>query len=165
MKDHDIELSELEILQMKKSTFKRVIDSKIREASRKYLTQLRNKHSKSSGLQTYKLQAYLTTNELSTDEKQLLFQLRTRTFNCKANYKNQYGDNISCILCGSEDNQLHLLLCSRTTAGVNTDSVAYEDIFGTLEKQVRVTKVMKKVTRNRKIILESSSILGSQVHL
>ena len=131
----------------------------------KYLTELRNKHSKSSGLQTYKLQAYLTTNELSTDEKQLLFQLRTRTFNCKANYKNQYGDNITCILCGSEDNQKHLLFCSRITAGVNTDeSVSYDDIFGVLDKQVRVAKVLKKVTRNRKIILENSSILGSQVH-
>ena len=164
MKEHDIDLSELEISTMKKSTFKRVIDSKIREASRKYLFELRNKHTKSSGLQTYKLQAYLTTNELSTDEKQLLFQLRTRTFNCKANYKNQYGDNITCILCGSEDNQKHLLFCSRITAGVNTESVSYDDIFGVLDKQVRVVKVLKKVTRNRKIILENSSILGSQVH-
>ena len=165
MKEHDIDMSELEISKMKKSNFKHIIDAKIREASRKYLIQLRNKHSKSSGLQTYKMQAYLTTNELSTDEKQLLFQLRTRTFNCKANYKSQYGDNITCIICGSEDNQTHLLLCSRTTAGVNTDNVRYEDIFGILDKQVRVAKVLKKVIRNRKIILENSSIPGSQVHL
>ena len=41
MKENEIELTELEISQMKKSTFKGVVDYKIREASRKYLTQLR----------------------------------------------------------------------------------------------------------------------------
>ena len=165
LNEHEIELSELEISNMKKNTFKRIVNSKLRESSRKYLGQLKDKHSKSSGLQSYKLQTYLTTNELTTNEKQLLFQLRTRTFNCKANFKSQYGDNLSCLLCDAEDNQSHLLLCSRTTVGVSLDGIAYNDIFGTIEKQVKVTKALSKVTRNRKILLENSSILGSQAHL
>ena len=115
LKEYDIELTELEISTMKKSTYKQLVDSKIREASRKYLFQLKNKHSKSNGLQSYKLQTYLTTNRLTTEEKKLLFQLRTRTYNCKANFKTQYGENITCLICGTEDNQQHLLLCSRTT--------------------------------------------------
>ena len=133
----------------------------MREAARIYLTQLKDKHSKSNGLQSYKLQQYLTSDELTTEEKQLLFKLRTRTYNCKANFKNQYGQNISCLICGSEDTQHHLLICSRTTAGVGINGVTYSDIFGTLRNQVKVTKVLMKVTRNRKIILENSSLLGS----
>ena len=163
--EYDIGLSESEISMMKKSSFKRLVDSKVREASRKYLTQLRNKHSKSNGLQTYKLQTYLTSNALTTEEKQLLFKLLTRTYSCKANFKNQYGQNITCSICGSEDKQQHLLFCSRTTAGVDIDGETYNDIFGILKKQVKVTKVLMKVTRNREIIIENSSISGSQVHL
>ena len=165
MKVCDIELSEAEILRMKKSKFKQLVATKVREASRKYLTELKNKHSKSINLDTYKLQTYLTSNELTTDEKQLLFHLRTRSFHCKANYKNQYGLNLACFICGLEDNQQHLLFCSRTTAGVNIDGVAHSDIFSIIEKQVNVAKILKKVTRNRKFILENSSIHGSQAHL
>ena len=163
--EYDINLSESEISMSKKSTFKRLIDSKVREASRKYLTQLKNKHSKSNGLTTYKLQTYLTSNALTTEKKQLLFKPRTRTYNCKANFRNQYGQNINCSICGFEDNQQHLLFCSRTTANVDIDGVTYSDIFGTLQKQVKVIKFLMKVTRNRKIIIENSFIMGSQVHL
>ena len=165
LKEYDIDLSEHEISTMRKSTFKHLVDMKIREASRKHLFQLKSKHSKSNGLQTYKLQSYLTSNELSTDEKKLLFQLRTRTYNCKANFKNQFGLNITCLICGSEDNQQHLLFCSRTTEDVDISGVTYGDIFGILKKQVKAAKVLMKVTRNRKLILESSSITGSQAHL
>ena len=120
--EYDINLSESEISMSKKSTFKRLIDSKVREASRKYLTQLKNKHSKSIGLTTYKLQ---TSNALTTEERQLLFKIRTRTYNCKANFKKQYGQNINCSICGFEDNQQHLLFCSRTTEDVDIVGVTH----------------------------------------
>ena len=166
MKAVNINLSESEIRSMKKSKFKRIVNINIRESARKYLIKLKNKHSKSDGLsEDYKMQKYLISSELSTEEKQLLFHLRTRTFECRAIYSNQYGEDLACSICGGVDDQQHLLLCSRTTTGVDIGGVQYCDIFGPLEKQVKVVKILRKVIQNRTIIKKNSSNLGSQVHL
>ena len=61
---------------MKKNKFKNLVNANIREIARKYLIQLKNKHSKSSGLsEDFKMQKYPTSSKLTTDEKQLLFHL------------------------------------------------------------------------------------------
>ena len=74
----DIKLSESEIEQRKKSKFKNLVSKQVRELARQYLIKLKKKHSKSAGLsEDYSLQNYLASNELTTDEKQLLFQFRT----------------------------------------------------------------------------------------
>ena len=98
---------------------------------------LKNKHSKCEGLsESGKMQNYLTSSKLTTEEKQLLFQLRTRSYDCKANYKNLYKNQLACSICGEEDNQPHLLSCIRTTQGLDLKNVQYSDIFGTIEQQV-----------------------------
>ena len=107
------------------------------------------------------MQQYLTSTELTTDEKQLMFHLCTRTFPCKANYSNQYGPDPACSICDGVDDQQHLLLCRRTTIGVDLEGVVYSDIFGALEKQIKAAKIFKKVIRNRTTILENSSNPGS----
>ena len=57
----DIQLSEEEISTMSKFKFKKLVDSRIREKSVEYLTELQIKHSKSLYLhQGPKMQAYLT---------------------------------------------------------------------------------------------------------
>ena len=56
------------------------------------------------------------------------------------------------------DDQQHLLLCRRTTIGVDLEGVVYSDIFGALEKQIKAAKIFKKVIRNRTTILENSSM-------
>jgi hypothetical protein len=161
----EIDLNEEEICCMKKLQFKKLLNSKIHEASRKYLLSLKRKHSKSDGLSdTPEMQKYLSSTQLRLDEKQLLFQLRTRTYTCRANYKTQYGSNLACLICMEEDNQQHLLLCKKTTLGVDLEGVQYEDIFSSIEKQVKIAKLLKKITSNRELILKKSSTTGSQAH-
>ena len=150
----DIKLDESEISVMKKSTFKQLVMKKVREVAKQYLVTLKAKHSKSDGLsEEYSLQGYLTTDALTTEEKQLLFQFRTRTFPCKTNYKKQHEPNLSCTLCQEEDSPEHLLQCSRITTSIDTSGVCYSDIFGSTAQQIRVTKVLRKVTLNRKKLL------------
>ena len=103
--DLKIHHSEDEIMKMKKNAFKSLVSEKIRAASTKYLCDLKSKHSKSSGLKVRNdIQSYLTTTHLSTQEKQVLFKLRTRSFNCKGNYANQYESTI-CNFCDDADYQ------------------------------------------------------------
>ena len=161
----DIDLDESEICSMKKLKFKKFLKTKIKEAGLKYLSTLKNKHTKSKGLSvTCQMQSYLISSKLSLSEKQLLFQFRTRTYNCRANYKTQYGLNLACLICAEEDNQIHLLQCKKTTLGVDLEGVQYSDIFSSIEKQVKIAKVLKKITSNREIIMKTSSITGSQAH-
>ena len=161
----NISLDEKDLLLMKKSQFKKFLSSKINEAAQKYLLTLKNKHSKSDGLRVNsEMQTYLTSTELTLSEKQLLFLLRTRSYKCKANYKTQYEPNLACLICSEEDNQPHLLLCKKTTIGVDIEDVQYSDIFSSLEKQVKVTKILKKIISNRELILKKPSFTGSQAH-
>ena len=151
LKSIDINLGEAEISDMKKSTFKKLVSEKIRESARIYLANLQSKHSKSKGLRfSNGMQPYLTTVELSTKEKQLLFSLRTNTFDCKSNFSYKYGPNIECSKCKKPDTQEHLLLCEETTSGLSLDGIRYSDIFGNLKDQVRVTKIIKEIADRRK---------------
>ena len=161
----DIDKDESEISAMTKLKFKKYLNIKIKDAAQKYLSSLKNKHTKSEGLSvTDQMQSYLISSKLSLSEKQLMFQFRTRTYRCRANYKNQYGSNLACLICGEEDDQIHLLQCKKTTVGVDLDGVQYCDIFSSIDKQVKIGKVLKKITSNREIIMKTSSTTGSQVH-
>ena len=150
---------------MKKLKFKSYLNTKIKEAGLKYLLTLKNKHTKSDNLcVASQMQSYLISNKLSLSEKQLLFKFRTRTYNCRANYKTQYGSNLACLIFAEEDTQIHLLQWKKTAIGVELEGVQYSDIFSSIEKQVRITKVLKKITSNRETIMKKSSITGSQAH-
>ena len=157
LKDLDIHQTEDEIMKMKKNVFKTLVSEKIRAAATKYLCDLRNKHSKTSGLKVSNdIQKYLTTTHLSTHEKQILFKLRTRSFNCKGNYSNQY-QSLICNFCDNPDYQEHLLNCKSTTKGIDLNGIKYSDIFGKLPEQIKIAKVMKKIsdTRDRLTMLPS----------
>ena len=83
----DIKNTEEEIMTMKKQTFKSLVNEKIKVKAFEYLAGLHMKHSKFRYLcQEQGMQEYLTSNELSTREKQLLFRLRSRTTPNKTNY-------------------------------------------------------------------------------
>ena len=56
---------------------------------------------------------YLRSNELSTEKKRLLFSMRCRVNEIKCNYKSKYKNDMSCLLCSSNDDEseIHLLQC------------------------------------------------------
>ena len=165
LKQLNISYNENEIAQMKKQTFKTLVSRKIRELSNQFLYKLKQKHSKSKNLTlSNSIKAYLTTDKLSIEEKQLLFKLRTNMFDCKANFKYKYQQNLECSICYRIDNQQHLLNCERTIVGIDLDDVKYSDIFGSISQQIKVAKIMKKVITKRKQLLQETSTNGSQAH-
>ena len=85
------------------------------------------------------MKEYLSSDKLMLKDKQLLFNLRTRMFHVKCNYRRMYEGNLLCLLCDtkSEETQEHLLLCPSILSEVVVDkSVEYMDIFGPLKKQI-----------------------------
>ena len=72
-KELDIGLSENEIKCMKKYKFKKLIKKKLYEKAREYLFKLKDKHSKTENLTSYSFQKYLSSQELSIQEKSCCF--------------------------------------------------------------------------------------------
>ena len=159
-----IELTELEISSMSKYQFKHLVRTQVSALARQYLTNLKDKHSKSAGLSNTfdKMQDYLTSDDLTTEEKQLLFKFRTRTYPCKTNFKNLYQPDLSCSICLEEDSPEHLLSC--TNKGIDTSGLQYSDIFGNIKQQTRIIRVLKQITVNRNLLLNEIPTNGSQAH-
>ena len=93
---------------------------------------------------------------MSTQEKQVLFKLRTRSFDCKANYPNKFN-SLQCDFCEQIDYQDHLLDCIASTEGLNTQGIKYSDIFGNIAQQIKVAKVMRQIADKRKSLHNTPS--------
>ena len=153
-----IELSENEIANMKQITFKKLVNQKIQELSLSYLITLKNKHSKSEHLRaSYDMQPYLRNNNISIEEKKLMFRIKNRLIDVKMNFKKKYNDLVECRLCGApEESQPHLVECSQILADANIrlslNNYTYSDIFSTHEAtQTHMIKTWKQIMNKWKI--------------
>ena len=109
------------------------------------------------------MQEYLSSENLTKKEKILLFKLRVRMTQLKANFSSMHKNNMQCDLCQEEDSiesQTHLLQCSFLTNHEDLKhdikTIKYEDIYDNLDAQVKAVKVWRKImkTRNLKLNLK-----------
>ena len=115
-----------EISSMKKSKFRKLVYSQLREVARDYLISLKLSHSKLDNMKNdFKMQEYLCSENLSTQQKQILFMLQTRMIEVKANFSEKFNNVLTCHFCTEEESQPHLLLCSEITEGIDTSEVQY----------------------------------------
>ena len=92
---------------------------------------------------------------MSTKEKQLLFQLRTRTTPTRANYKSQFKFDLTCPLCKdqtSEQTDAHLLDCSGVAKILpvknELEKIRHDMIFNASEEQTKIVKIYKEIFRS-----------------
>ena len=103
---------------------------------------MKKSHSKSEYLNCSELKTakYLEDPSFNTKQKQLLFKLRSRTLDVKANFRGQNCD-IICNSCGLfPETQSHLLQCPQLVTRVSylcgqTSKLNEMDIYGSTEKQ------------------------------
>ena len=163
MDDIGLDLEESDIKNMKKHKFKQLVNEKIRESAHSYLILKKESLSKLNNLSSaYYLKDYLKTDRLTTAEKQLLFNLRTRMVPVKCNYSAMYEDDLSCQLCDTNANesQEHLLFCPSLADSVQSYQattavhIQYMDIFHeNLEKQISAVKLWSILLKLRRIKL------------
>ena len=156
-----IEYSEMNIKNMKKEYFKKLLKSKLHEKAFQFLSQYKEKHSKTKNLKTYSFQTYLKSEKISTKEKKLLFSLRTRSIDVKTNYKNKHKFNMICLLCkdeNDEESEIHLLKCVKIIEKIghkaNLADARYENIFSeNIEDQLAITKTFDLVFKTKSILI------------
>ena len=91
---------------------------------------------------------YLKTEKLTVEEKRLLFSMKNRRVNVKTNFENNLS-NLSCKLCkmnGENECEIHILECEKIKSKNNMQE-QMKDIFVTIEKQIVVIKVWKRLSR------------------
>ena len=172
LEECDIKLSDEQIRCMKKERFKSLVLIKIKTLAKKYLISRRGSKSENLKHVNY-MKEYLKSPHLNTEEKRLLFALKTRGVNVKTNFKNMFSKtNMSCRLCKSneEESEIHILKCSEIVKDKSLkdeiSKISYSDIFGTIDEQIKAVKVLKKVLKvwNLKLEKLKQSPSGHQVH-
>ena len=129
----DLELMDIDsqlATTLSKLSFKELVNKKICNIAFEYLHTLATSHSKVkqelyedlTGMQ------YLADPRFTTEQAQMLFKFRTRMFDVRNNFRNNYACT-SCPLCGvEEDTQEHLLNCIMIKKE-HTAEMKYSDIF------------------------------------
>ena len=159
-KDFNINFDDVQIRKISKDAFKKKVKRGARSAALNYLNSLKETHSKLENIEFNNLecQEYFNDKRLSPNEVKLLFNLRTRMFNCKDNFKNQYQEDIWCQLCKFfVDCQSHLMQCPILKECVpelkKNSLVKYEDIFRDTDSQVKAIKLLVKIIEVRELLL------------
>ena len=155
-----LNLSDLQITAFSKNKFKKLIKYHISLAALKYLNNLAEGHSKSIHLKKKKVKCseYLRDKRFNKSEVQILFQLRTRMFPVKTNFRNQNKTDLSCKLCAinisDQEHQLKCPVLQKFLPELSQTDVKYSDLFANVDKQLKLAKLYVKIAKTREIILE-----------
>ena len=163
------EMSEARIKQTNREQFKKEIKEKTRAAAFEYLKNIQSQHSKVKDIKypKFAVQSYMTSPIFYNDEVNLLYALRSRYLNVKANFRSKYPNNILCPLCQNEtDDQQHILDCSVLkrkfeTRETVTNQCEYEDIFADHKKQKEITHLFSKLIKIRNKLVDENLCLVS----
>ena len=164
--NYGIQITDEEISDMSKAVFKKIIKEKVSKradeelkSSEKSKVQNILKNLKLDKRGKIRAQEYLKTSKLSTIEKQMLFALRTHSYDVKSNYKSFHKDDMKCRICEdpmSYEDEIHTFQnCPALIEDEEKDrTIKFEDIFANIDHQVCAIKYFMKFINKRKLILE-----------
>lgn len=137
---------------MSKVRFKKITKEKVRSAAFKDLLLRKNSYSqvKDNCYNKFTLQHYLSSETFTLKEKHMLFKLRIRMLDVKANCPSLYVNDMQCEHCVSNEaqTQRHLLEnCDKIIANSKTifDNISVDHLFGHLSQQLNATKLFIEI--------------------
>ena len=159
-----INLTDEDVLKMSRNLFKKMFRSKVEQAALIDMNALKQKHSKSTFLNSSSLKTseYLQDGRFSKAETQLLFKLRTQTTDLKMNFPKMYSNTI-CSTCKLfPESQSHILQCPvivpQLKLIMNKPSEFNEEcIYGKLEDQLKIIKIYTKIFEVREDLLKKET--------
>ena len=154
-------LNEEEVANKSKISHKNNIKQKIKTAALSFLLEKKQNHSKIKDIQYTKLetQNYMTSPLFQNSEVCLLFALRSKYIDCKANFKNKYRyTHLLCDYCTESDcTQQHILQCKvlnshlQSKEAVN-ENFEYNDLFKNVHKQKVIVTMFTKLLDIRNVL-------------
>ena len=151
-----ITLSDSDVQGVSKNVFHNHVKKKAQINMVKKLNELKQKHSKAKYLSCSKMKPaeYIGDPDFNTQEKQLLFKLRSKTLDVKANFKG-LNSNPWCISCGLfPETQSHLLQCPQlvidlTYLDMKASSLNENYIYGNLKQQKMIIRIYNDIIEVR----------------
>ena len=147
---------ETQVKEMKRSDFKTIVKEKVRQKSFKEMNEIKANHNKVRNIEhsnVHEPEEYLISNRVTSKQSALLMNLRSKCAKeFRNNFKGMSTDEL-CPLCQQEnDTQEHALSCkvSAQKLTVQEKEIKYEDLFGTLDDQLKIVKVYQKLLNLRK---------------
>ena len=129
-----------------KSKLKKLIEN---TAFKEYIKEKENmKKLENIRYSKLKMQSYIVSNELTNRQKQIIFRLRTNTFNVKLNLRKLHLDDLKCRKCFIiDESQEHVFTqCAKINGKMNIEE--YRSIF-------RESPIIKETARNIDKIAQS----------
>ena len=160
LKTLEISMSENNIRNQSVYSFKKIVNTAIRNEALNYLVKLKNTHSKVLHIEyrTLEMQDYLVPSNISTEVAKFTFLCRSRMLPVGANFKKGGNKNPTCPVCKSTeyDSQPHLMLCTRLSVNTLADQIPqYDNLFGeNLDQKLAVVHLLKRNLEERNRILK-----------
>ena len=156
----NIQMTFDQIRSCEKGVYKKYIKEKVRKFAFNCLMEDKSKQQKcfSVKFEDLKMQEYLIESPLTTQQKQMLFQMRTLTYPVFANIPFLVKDTRCPCCLLQEDTMEHNLRCFVIQANTQimrcrATNIAISDIFSSeVEKQAKLTVLFDQAIRRRKII-------------
>ena len=158
-----LNLTKNECLEMSNNKLKDVLKEKACSAAFKHLINKAKIHSKVNA-EVYSNvdgMAYINNPQFSPDLVNILFKFRTRMFNVKNNFRNNYRQtNTLCPLCNlCEDTQNHMFECAMILDQLDKPlTTTYKNIFSP------DTTILLKVAKELKTIVTVREDLENQLN-
>jgi hypothetical protein len=150
-----------DIKAMPKSKFKNMLKNDIERKAVLVLEEKKATHSKVMHIKHgfLRMQTYLMPSQMkiSTDERQLVFQLRSAVTDVKVNFKGMYSE-FECEICEKEnETQKHMLECKELLDMENKEKtiLKYEGLFyGNVKEKIEIARKFKQNMKIRENVRE-----------
>ena len=151
-----LNIADTDVMTDSKHVLKEKIKKAVNKVAHEYLLEIGRTHSKvrTNLYPNIDGMKYMKDPRFTPDIVNLLFKFRTRMFNVRNNFRNNYRQtDILCPLCKKEeDSQEHLFKCETIALSLDnvTINVVYEDIFSDdTDKLLSAALHIKQLTQIR----------------
>ena len=152
LKELQIDLNFDKIKSMGKQEFKKIVKQKVEKKAKLKLEEKKASHSKVMHLkhESFGIQKYLkpTKMQISIEERQLIFKLRSKVTNVKMNFRGMH-EELTCDVCQEEnETQEHVLECKEINKN-DQENIEYAKIEN--GNVCEMVKIARRFRRNIKI--------------
>ena len=144
-----------------KDVFSKNIKYKVYQAAFKSYLELKESCRKKMSNLTYEqfvIQDYLTSTQFNSEEKKLLFSLRSNCYPAKNNFKNMNKGNLKCIMnCDAIETQIHIFEhCEPVLSRLNlTETPTLNSIYGSPSEQKSAVEIFLKIDKMRRHMIKN----------
>ena len=164
----ELNLTEQQICDMKKSYLKKLIKQKVADCGFRYLMKLKEPKSKMNSLQYSKLELepYFQSPLFKPEQAAMLMALRTRTVRgIHTDFGEMYADKSCPLKCGYLDTLENLPRCGALQHCIKDDQkhIEYRHVYASdMEQQKAATTLYTQLMDTREKLLDDARQLGKQ---